>query len=272
MGLPQSWPPFEPPEELDEPDDDELELDDDEELDELDEDEPPLEVEVEVDPPEVEVELPPDEVEVEPPEVELPPEEVEVEPPVLVDVMTMLPPLEPLEPKKPPKKPPPKPPPLEPPITVTPPLPPETGGGGGMYGAGIGTQASSCSQQAGFSITRRMRLTTRGAGVARRATCRRALGLGFATLTCFTYSGRVVAGASATCTAPPPTSAPPTAKADNFARAIRTDIGFAFFVSPASQARPIRTPRGFVSRETQTHYRSTIPLTVIEAARMLIFT
>lgn len=72
----------------------------------------------------MEVELPP--VEVEPPEVE-------VDPPVLVEVMTMLPPEEPLLPTKPPKKPPPKPPPKPPlpPITVTPPLP-LAGIGGGM--------------------------------------------------------------------------------------------------------------------------------------------
>lgn len=78
------------------------------------------------------MELPPDDVEVEPPEVELPPDEVEVEPPVLVEVMTILPPDEPLEPKKPPKKPPPKPPPNPPlpPITVTPPLPLAGIGGG----------------------------------------------------------------------------------------------------------------------------------------------
>jgi hypothetical protein len=184
-------PPVVPPEldELDEPDEDEL--DDEEELDEEDEDDPPLEVEVE--PPEVEVEPP--EVEVDPPEVELPP--VEVEPPVLVEVMTMLPPDELPPPKNPPKNPPPKPPPLLPPITVTPPLPPAVIGGGGMYGAGIGTYVSSCSQHAGLVTRRRMRFTWRGAGAAaRRATCRRAFG--FATLACFTYWGREVAGASAT--------------------------------------------------------------------------
>ena len=47
-------------------------------------------------------------------------------------------------------------------------------------------------------------------------------------LTCFTYR-TWAAGASATCTAPPPTTAPPAAIADNFTRAIRTDISSAFF-------------------------------------------
>ena len=66
---------------------------------------------------------------------------------------------------------------------------------------------------------RRARLTSRGAGFTARRTTGRAL----ACLTCLTYCTRF-AGFSATWTAPPPTSAPLTARADNFARAIRTDI------------------------------------------------
>ena len=39
------------------------------------------------------------------------------------------------------------------------------------------------------------------------------------------YCGDAVAGASATCTAPPASRAVPAAAADNFARAIFTDMG-----------------------------------------------
>lgn len=45
-------------------------------------------------------------------------------------------------------------------------------------------------------------------------------------LTILAFAWRTTAprGFSATCTAPPPISAPPTAQADSFAKAIRTDI------------------------------------------------
>lgn len=72
--------------------------------------------------------------------------------------------------------------------------------------------------------TRRARCTSRGA--ARRAILR------LAGPPCFTLTGLVLwispwEGASETCTAPPPSIAPPAAAAANFANAIRTDMIFA---------------------------------------------
>jgi hypothetical protein len=207
-------------------------------------DEPPLEVEVE---PPVEVKPP---VEVD----ELPPEdEVEVEPPEVV-VETTTEPLEPpLPPKNPPKKPPPKPKPPEPPITVTSPPPPEGVGIGGSCGS-IGSAASAICCGSGVAqltdlvITRRI-FFCRGAWAVR--TTLRFIGL--ACLACLTY-WTWAAGASATCTAPPPTTAPPAAIADNFTRAIRTDIGCAFFCfglehEPNSQCCRIAP----IGTETQTN-------------------
>ena len=154
------------------PEEDEL---DDE--DELDEDE--------LDPPDVEVEPP--EVEVEPPEVE-----DDVDPPEVVVETTTLPPLEPPPPKKPPKKPPPKPPPPPPPITTgvlpPPPLTIGCGGGGGTYCGTAAIATSGCSQQAGFSMTRRMRLILRGAWRTTRLT-----GWRFTCLTCLILRYSVVA-------------------------------------------------------------------------------
>lgn len=72
-------------------------------------------------------------------------------------------------------------------------------------------------------MTRRMRLTVRGAAAIRRWAWALAVR---ATLACLTYCGRPALGASATCTAPPPSSAPPAARAAIFARAVRTDITF----------------------------------------------
>ncbi len=211
------------------PEDDEVEVTLPEEVEV---DEPP--VDVEVDEPPVEVEVEPPEVLVDPPEVELelppePPDEVEVEP-LLVEVMTMSPPEEPLlPPKKPPKNPPPKPPPNPPPPLVTTTVPPPLGGSGGIAGGGRGIIAicGAGSHETVRVTIRRTRLTLRGA--SRRTTRLRAL---TGPLTCLTYCGAAEAGASATCTAPPPTSAPPAAQADSFARAIRTDISVAFSSSP----------------------------------------
>lgn len=197
---------------------------------------PPVEVVVVV----VEV-MPPVDVEVDvlvlPPEVELLPD-VELLPEVeLLPVVLMLmspPPV--LPPKKPPKKPPPKPPPQppEPPITVTPPeLPPEIGGcggSGGRYGTGVIARAKqvlpsgpSCSPGAhssGRSITRRIRLTFLGT--------RRFSLTSLSVFSPFTDLMVVTSAdcGSATWTAPPTSSVPPAAMADNFARAIRTDMGF----------------------------------------------
>ncbi len=63
---------------------------------------------------------------------------------------------------------------------------------------------------------RTVRRTCRCFGAAARAR------IGFA-LACLTMAGRA-GGFSATWTAPPPTTAPPTVQAHSFARAIRTDI------------------------------------------------
>jgi hypothetical protein len=176
-----------------------------------------VEVEVEMLPELVEVELPPELVLVDPPDDEVEPPEVEVEP-VLVEVITTCPPeLPPPPPKKPPKKPPPKPPPPQPPpITTGAPPPEELIGCCGRAGiSGIAAMAicGAGSQVVVRVITRRMRLTWRGAA----AICRRARTGALATLTgaatfaCFTYSGRPALGLSATWTAPPPMSAPPAA-------------------------------------------------------------
>lgn len=155
-------------------------------------------------------------------EVEVEPDdEPELLPEVLVVVLiSTLPPLDELPPKNPPKKPPPKPPqPPEPPITIGWPPPVTTSGCAGSSGSGIGIIATCSSQQPSSSITRRMRLTFFG-------TTR----LAGRSLTYFTGAGALVlystsaACGSATCTAPPVTSAPPAATAANFARAIRTDM------------------------------------------------
>jgi hypothetical protein len=155
------------------------------EVDELVDTLPELEVVLVIVPELVEVELPPVEV-----EVELPPVEVEVELPVLelsmsismstpleleplllpdvvvvVETLTLPPPLEP--PKNPPKKPPMPPKPPEPPITigVPPLLPQQAVAGAGNCGSGIGTGiiAYSC----GGGITRSA-VGGRG-GITRRA-------------------------------------------------------------------------------------------------------
>ena len=210
---------------------------------------PPVEVvELEVIPPVVVVLVrPPVELEVLPPEVEEdepPPEvEVEVDPPEVVVETTTLPPPPLPPPKKPPKNPPPKPNPPEPPITVTS-LPPPCGVGiGGSGGNGIGIIASCCgagSAQATDLVTTRRICFIRGAAGAVRAILR-FIALGFA-LACLTY-WTWAAGASATCTAPPPTTAPPAAIADSFTRAIRSDISSALFASGQGGSSAIRPPK-----------------------------
>ncbi len=260
------------------PEDDEVEL--------LPEDEVTLpdEVEVEVETPPVEVETPPVEVETPPVVVELvipplellvelppePPEELEVEPPevevepVLVEETTTLPPPLLPPPKNPPKKPPPNPP-LEPPITIgTPPEPPWCSGGiGGKYGAGIGTIAICCgaAQEVVRVIVRRRRWRVGAVATWRRAMWRTARGGLF---TCLTYWAGPRAGASATCTAPPPISAPPAAQADNFARAIRTDISLRLLSLSGPATIKLRTP---VPRERQRVLNATTVLTVIPGSR-----
>jgi hypothetical protein len=189
---------------------------------------PPVELEVE--PPEVELEEPP--VEVDDPPLEV---EVEVEPPdVVVETTTLPPPLPPLPPKKPPKKPPPKPRPPEPPIRTGSLPPPEGAGMGGSCGSiGSAFNASGCTAGAAQEtvlVTTRRIFFMRGAGAVRAILRFTTLAFALAGLACFTY-WTCAAGASATWTAPPPTTAPPAATADNFTRAIRTDISSAFFAS-----------------------------------------
>lgn len=214
-------------------------------------DEPP--VEVEVDTPPFEDEVPPLEVEEPPVEVNEPPVEVTppvvvlvVEPVVVVEIATLPTPLLPPPPKKPPKKPPPKPNPPEPPITVTSPPPWEPGiGGMGGSGIAIGTMANcGCSGARQGAARRMIRRAALGLSawhavrMIRRLSTgafARATGLIRACLTYWTWA----AGASATCTAPPPIKTPPAASADIFTRAIRTDISSALFAlagtDPAAQ-------------------------------------
>jgi len=77
----------------------------------------------------------------------------------------------------------------------------------------------------------------------------------------FTYC-TCAAGASATCTAPPPITAPPAAQADNFARAIRTDISFALFMLRGNHAGPHACHSTPVPIETQTIGKAATLLTV----------
>jgi len=194
-----------------------------------------VEVEVEMFPELVEVD-PPEEL-VEPPDELVEPPEVLVEP-VLVEVITMFPPDELPPPKNPPKNPPPKPPPQPPPITTGPPPPPAVwGGSGGSIGSAAIAICGAGSQLIVRVITRRMRLTWRGATVreARWIGTRLAL-TGAATFACFTYCGFVVFGLSATCTAPPPSSAPPAAVATIFTRAVRTDINLSLVCTGAARS------------------------------------
>lgn len=181
---------------------------------------PPVEVDVEEPPLDVEVEEPPvDEDVEEPPE---PPEEVELEvdPPLDVDEMTMLPDdPPPLPPKNPPAKkpPPPNPPPQPPPITAGGELPVLASIGAAGTGTGI------CS--AGSETIIGSHAGTTGAGRTRVRAATRSTGrfTGFFT-TFFLLNWVRGLAVSATCTAPPPISAPPAAQAASFAMAIRTDI------------------------------------------------
>lgn len=77
-----------------------------------------------------------------------------------------------------------------------------------------------CSQQVRLTILR-MRVVSRGCSLR----TRRFTGFGLATFACLTLRyWTALDCVSATWTAPPPTIAQPAAQADNFARAIRTDI------------------------------------------------
>jgi len=237
------------------PEDDEV----DEPPVEEDVEEPPVEEEVEEPP--VEVEEPPVEVEDPPVEVDEPPvdevDEMLIVIPLEVPLDVLLLPLEvpldvplevPLEPldaeedeplaldeaeppleeiatpllppKKPPPKKPPKPPkPPVPPITTgtAAPPPPATGKSLGGKGGGRGTGVLASVTVVGGQMVRVVVTTRRTLPAPRTATCRTRR------FVFLTWATRGLAD-SATCTAPPPITAPPQAQAQSFAKAIRTDI------------------------------------------------
>lgn len=232
--------------------------------------------------PEVEVvvdTLPDVEVETLPEVVETPPVVVvvvltsplELVPPVVVEVMTTLPPPPPPPPpKKPPKKPPPKPPIGPPPITTgaPPPPPPETGmGAGGMYGGGSGTIAiCGWSQQVRLMILRTRRVV-RGCSLRTTRAAGRLAGCAVLAILSLRYSV-VFVWVSATWTAPPPMIAQPAAQADSFARAIRTDMICALFVSREVAGGAIeRTPATHLPETTQRPVNGTTPLTANPASQ-----
>lgn len=191
-----------------------------------------LEVELDVDPPEDEVDPP-----------EVPPLDVVV----VVDRSILAEPPPPLPPKKPPKKPPPKPPPKppDPPMMIGwPPPPPLTRWP--CWGSGRAGSGSAITSGAGStSITRRMRRVSRCG--RRRSTTRRALWRSFTSTSCGRsdlYETVAVCG-SATCTAPPASSAVPAAAADNFARANLIDMPCLSSHFPANRWGPMPTLRFF---------------------------
>lgn len=228
---------------------------------------------------EVEVEMLPDEVLVDPPEVLVEPPEVldELDPPevlvdpVLVELITTDPPPLPPPPKNPPKKPPPMPPPQPPPITTGALLPPAGCGG---IGGSIGIAAKAICGAGSHVvvvrvITRRTRFTLRGATATRLTRGAGAL----ATLACLTYCGREVFCPSATCTAPPPISAPPAAKAASLAMAVRTDIIFSHYILGREQRRNrMGQPRRANAQiaETQRVPATTIALTESKRGKIAI--
>lgn len=179
---------------------------------------PPVEVEDDEPPDEVELEDPPDEV-----ELDEPPDEVEVDPPLELEVEETTIPLDPpppLPPKKPPaKNPPPKPPPNPPPPITTggalgPALAICGAGGSGTGGVWVET-VTTVGSHAGSGAGGR----TRGRAATR--STRRFTGFAATFFLLNSVRGLLV---SATCTAPPPISAPPAAHAASFAIAIRTDM------------------------------------------------
>lgn len=217
---------------------------------------PPVEVEtppvvVDVDEPP----LPPELVEVDEPVVELSisisilmPEvlpvvpllldEPEVDVLVVVDRLTLPPPLL-LPPKKPPKKPlepPPKPP--EPPMTIGwPPPPPLTRWPCGMGRGNAGSGRAATSTSGSTSITRRMRRVSRLG--RRRSTTRRALWRSFTSTSPPDLYDVVAVCGSATWTAPPASKAVPAAAADNFARANLIDMPGLSSHFPVSRLGPM---------------------------------
>lgn len=192
-------------------------------------DDPPDEVEDEVAPDDVELDEPP-----EPPEdVELdeppdPPDDVEVDPPLVLDVEDTTIPPEPPPPKNPPaKKPPPIPPPPVPPTSTGPPPkpPPLTIGAmsAPVKAGGRGTGAAwlaTVTTVGGHTVL--VRVTTRVTTL-----CRTGRGAARLVMARFVIARLVISrfcADSATCTAPPPMTAPPQAQAQSFAKAIFTDM------------------------------------------------
>lgn len=82
---------------------------------------------------------------------------------------------------------------------------------------------------------------------------------------------RSVDGVSATCTAPPASKAPPAATADNFARAIRTDMGVLSF--PWREVHRPRKRLWYFPSMPSTRWRVTraIALTLIRTVRRRFF-
>lgn len=175
---------------------------------------PPVEVDDELDePPDDEETLP-----LEPPdEVEL-----EVDPPLELEVDDTTIPLDPppLPPKKPPaKNPPPKPPPQPPPITAGGAAGPVLASISGAGGSGTGGDWVETVTTVGAHVGIGGALTRVRA--ATRCTGRRLTGLA---ATFFLLNSVRGLAFSATCTAPPPITAPPAVNAASFAKAIRTDM------------------------------------------------
>ena len=162
------------------------------------------------------------------------PPELEVDPPLLVEEITTLP-ADPPPPPNPPPKPPPNPPPPKkppPPPTTTGPAPPPPPIKPSLTGSGTGAAWFATVTTVGEQVPLVVVVVTirRGPWIRVVATRR---------TTCLVWAGWRVT--SATCTAPPPMTAPPQAQAQSLAKAIRTDIAFSFSL-PALPLRQIPFP------------------------------
>lgn len=190
-------------------------------------------------------------------EVDEPPLALEVDPlvdPPLDEIATpLLPP-----PKKPPPKKPPKPPkPPVPPITTGTAAAPPPAAGKSATGSGGGSGTGVLAMLiAGGGQMVRVVVTTRRTFAARRTATWRTIRLVF--LTCAT---RGLAD-SATCTAPPPITAPPQAQAHSFAKAIRTDITLPFCRPAHLPGMPRHYGQGAAIPTVQNKGLSSIILTI----------
>lgn len=108
----------------------------------------------------------------------------------------------------------------------------------------------------------RTRLVVRGASLR---TMRLAFFTGCAVLAILSLRYSVVADCvSATWTAPPPMIAQPAAQADNFARAIRTDISVSLVVFRLGVPEPLNeSPDPHLTETTQSPVNGTTALTAI---------